>query len=370
MRGQWIGPFKGTNEGVAIVELDDMGDRYEGSAFAYSNNPAFPSIWASVRTPNKGSTFNLDLLVKPIDTDNGRIGDWDRLKERYPGVELSPHLSVGWEFSADELRLTWQTPINTAGTAKLLRSHATDPSNCTAVANVSSWAAFKEFTVSLEPRRYAFRGQERNAWRLQTSFHRYGRFDLMKFVQNDMSQLHAHLSSLTSHHFNVNDPLENASFHSLVQHHGYPTPLLDWTFSPYIAAFFAFRKISKKDQQPDGFARLFVHDVRDWTIDHPRIDKISPAPLHFTFLSALAINNPRMVPQQALSSVTNVDDIEDFIAWQERRMNKCYLRVIDLPISERSQIMQELAMMGITAGSLFPGLDGACEQIKEQLFDL
>jgi hypothetical protein len=72
MRGQWIGPFKGTNEGVAIVELDDVGDHYEGSAFAYSNNPALPSIWAFVRTPKRESTFDLDLLVKPIDTSNGK----------------------------------------------------------------------------------------------------------------------------------------------------------------------------------------------------------------------------------------------------------------------------------------------------------
>jgi len=39
-----------------------------------------------------------------------------------------------------------------------------------------------------------------------------------------------------------------------------------------------------------------------------------------------------------------------------------------LPASERRHVMQELALMGITAGSLFPGLDGACESLKEQNF--
>lgn len=370
MRGQWIGPFKGTNEGVAIVELDDMGDHFEGSAFAYSNDPALPSIWAFIRTVDKKPAFDLQLQVKPIDVSSGKIVEWDGVKANYPGVELSPNLDVKFEFTTDELKLAWQTPIGTAGSANLLRSRAVDPSSYIAEEKIKTWSDFKEFTISLEPYRYAFRGQESSNWRLVTHFHRSGRFDLMKFVGVDIPQLHGHLSSLTVHHFNLNDSLENASFYSLAQHHGYPTPLLDWTFSPYIAAFFAFRAIKKKDQQPSNFARIFAIDVKSWNADQPRYQTISPAPLHFTFLSPLAINNSRLVPQQALSSVSNIDDIENFIAWAEERSKKKYLRVINLPTTERGQIMQELAMMGITAGSLFPGLDGACEQLKERNFNL
>jgi hypothetical protein len=77
-----------------------------------------------------------------------------------------------------------------------------------------------------------------------------------------------------------------------------------------------------------------------------------------------------MVPQQALSTVANVDDIEEFIAFNERQRKKTYLEVIDLPVVERAQIMQELSLMGITAGSMFPGLDGACEQLRERNFSI
>jgi hypothetical protein len=37
---------------------------------------------------------------------------------------------------------------------------------------------------------------------------------------------------------------------------------------------------------------------------------------------------------------------------------------------EVEDVMQDLALMGITAGALFPGLDGACLQLKERFFDL
>lgn len=47
---------------------------------------------------------------------------------------------------------------------------------------------------------------------------------------------------------------------------------------------------------------------------------------------------------------------------------KKYLEAFDLAASDRDYIMKELALMGVTAGALFPGLDGACESLKERNF--
>jgi hypothetical protein len=76
-----------------------------------------------------------------------------------------------------------------------------------------------------------------------------------------------------------------------------------------------------------------------------------------------------MIPQQAASTVTNVDDIEAFIKAKEGDGGQ-YLSAIDLPINERKKVVRELGYMGITAGSLFPGLDGACEELKERNFEV
>ncbi|WP_333703340.1 hypothetical protein, partial [Sphingobium yanoikuyae] len=45
-----------------------------------------------------------------------------------------------------------------------------------------------------------------------------------------------------------------------------------------------------------------------------------------------------------------------------------YLTVCDLPASDRPRIMRELELMGLTYGSLFPGLDGICRDMKDRLF--
>lgn len=91
--------------------------------------------------------------------------------------------------------------------------------------------------------------------------------------------------------------------------------------------------------------------------------------LHFSVKKFLAIENERMIPQQAASTVTTIDDIESFVNYQETQKNKLYLRAIDLPLNERKHVMHELRYMGITPGSMFPGLDGACEEVKERCFE-
>jgi hypothetical protein len=83
----------------------------------------------------------------------------------------------------------------------------------------------------------------------------------------------------------------------------------------------------------------------------------------------IALDNERLVPQQSISSVTNIDDIETHIRGYESA-DRSYLQIIDLPAKERPAVMRELSTMGITSGSLFPGLDGACEELRERFFQL
>ena len=213
-----------------------------------------------------------------------------------------------------------------------------------------------------------FRGQENSQWRLRTHFHRTGRTDLTRFMRQDISVLHQHASALTKHIYNLERPVENAAFFSLVQHHGFPTPLLDWTYSPFVAAYFAFRNIKPTTIGPEQSARIHIFNKESWCHDYQQVRKIDPAPLHVSILEPMAIDNQRMLPQQALSTVTNIDDIETYINFCEQSRSTRYLEAIDIPASERLKVMSDLSIMGITAAALFPGLDGLCEHMKERFF--
>ena len=113
-----------------------------------------------------------------------------------------------------------------------------------------------------------------------------------------------------------------------------------------------------------------MFDAKEWRNSFPQILNTSVPWQHFSLVEPIAIENERLMPQQALSSFTTVDDIETYIADKEAGSKKQFLRVIDLPLGDRDLVVRELTLMGVTPGSLFPGIEGTCEELRERFFSL
>jgi hypothetical protein len=169
----------------------------------------------------------------------------------------------------------------------------------------------------------------------------------------------------------MSDAQQRAAFLSLAQHHGYPTPLLDWSHSPFVAAFFAFRGVTRGAGE-SGHVRIHVFDLARWTENAEQLLRVTSPKLHLSFVDVLAMENERLIPQQAVALISNVDDVEFYVQSRERNLGitPSHLRAMDIATSERETVFRELRHMGITAGSLFPGLDGACEELRERAFPL
>ncbi|MCX5804694.1 MAG: FRG domain-containing protein [Proteobacteria bacterium] len=364
MKGQWIGRIGGDIEGHIIANIDDLGERYGGVAFVLPDNKALPSSAGFFETPDKETDTSFKAFTAPIDPRTGLTTAWTEIQSLYPGVNHSTEATVDICFKENELHLTAKTNLGTTVKSDIVKKTFSTVSDIKG--DVRTWEQYKTFVSTMLGQRNLFRGQ-RKPWKLRTAFHRKGRYDLSRFLSNDVPLLHRHLSAKTSHVFNLEIPNENGAFLNLVQHHGYPTPLLDWTYSPYVAAFFAFRGLPKTNKIEE-FVRVYVFNQEQWKSHWGQLVMLNIAGLHLSVMEFLAIENERLIPQQAATTVTNIDDIESYIREKEIQKESSYLTAIDIPASERNSVMQELAYMGITAGSMFPGLDGACEELREKMF--
>ena len=217
---------------------------------------------------------------------------WDIVGPQFPPSTTFPRSAeVSLSLNNDKVSVSWKTDIGTTSSAELPKSRASEPTEYEPLVGITTWAKFKTFVTSLEPRRYIFRGQ-RKLLRLRTGFHRTGRADLVRFLNNDIQVLHRHLSQRTTHIFNLIIPEQNGAFFNLVQHHGYPTPLLDWTYSPFVAAFFAFRRVKNSEAaraHDDEKVRIFMFDQKLWRATYSQSLKLTAYGLHFSVMEFIAM---------------------------------------------------------------------------------
>ncbi|WP_321796475.1 FRG domain-containing protein [Caballeronia sp. J97] len=263
---------------------------------------------------------------------------------------------------------TWQDADGAGGKISFkplaLRGGVADIYQC------ASWDEFKQWAGRARAAgAVAFRGHGSHAFRLETSLYRAGRTQLGRYCAETLPLFHSHVEAVTNRRLNLGDSADYSTLLGLAQHHGLPTPLLDWTDSPYIAAFFAF-----SDALENRYSRPNATRVRVYALTRSFIERFSPRMVTLPFLEPYVCflqvsprENPRLYAQQGRFLVSNVGNIEQFICNIEGHHTTQYLVAAEVPISFASEALEDLAFMGVTAASLFPGLDGVCRMMRHSM---
>lgn len=263
-----------------------------------------------------------------------------------------------------------------------------------AVENLDDWPAFERRINALrveQPRNdgfhssLLFRGQADSDWELETSLERAGfknkqLADYYRIVKEIKPKLEA-LSGRTWPDIDESDlergasplPLEPppaSEYLVHLRHHGFPSPLLDWTSSEYVAAFFAFRY-----PIPTGVERVSIFAYREYcgegkqsSSDSARIFTVGPnlrthsrhflQQAEYTFCA-------RYAKQE---STWYLEDHPAAFAGVDADLNQDRLYQFTLPSRLRGQVLDALERYNINAFSLFQTEDALAEALSSKYF--
>lgn len=363
--GQWFGTLHGGSDGSALLSVERVNNRLQGRILVAEGAPKYAySMFVNVEEEDAAQSKATATLDYMLNLEARRLEPIRDHAESATRLELPETADLQFTLAPDGRSLTakWRTSRGNEGDAVMDSFVA--PLWSEKSPNTISWSDFRREVQKLDRQSWVFRGQAA-PWSLRTCFHRRGRYDLIRYATDDVSALQKIVVTATNQWLQLADPLQHASLLALAQHHSYPTPLLDWTRSPYIAAYFAVR-----DQQPadaPSGPRIHAFNARHWRQFGYQTREITDPVPTLTILDAVPLFNQRASQQQSITTMTNVDNIERFIAQQEGGTSPVLAWYDFLP-NEREVVLDELEWMGVTESLLFPGIEGSFRTLARDRF--
>lgn len=214
---------------------------------------------------------------------------------------------------------------------------------------------------------YIWRGQRDSDWSLGTTLDRL--LERLPFVPSsdeleEISNKHLQTFKLATRGRRGINPatLEDPEWWALGQHFGLATPLLDWTRSPYAAAYFAFEHLTGPAKSP--YRAVYALDVK--AIEEKNDELAGGVSLetgrlpYVQVLDSLSNENPRLVSQGGLFTRAPIaTPIERWVSQAFEGLTEAVLLKILIPDIDRVACLRGLDRMNISHASLFPDLAGA-----------
>lgn len=163
-------------------------------------------------------------------------------------------------------------------------------------------------------------------------------------------------------------PVDRWEILALAQHHGLPTRLLDWSYNPYVAAWFAVRRPPLPNQGPGV---LWIH-VPD-TSDYVRRAELRRSPLEVKRkdISRPLLFEPRYIAariraQDGLFTIHQYDPRRGFMRMDELGTHRQCMTKVMIPTKAFATIRGELVDAGMNEASIFPDLDGITRKLVDE----
>jgi FRG domain len=251
---------------------------------------------------------------------------------------------------------------------------------------IYSWSDFVETADEHRSGRWIYRGQRCHNWSLMSNFERaLGGWEVD--ILNGATIEWEMIRDFRRRYIGDHSIIDKDTLHclALMQHHGAPTRLMDWTYSPYIAVRFAIEHGARKGsvwcvncEWCEAAAKKIVGSdmiqARNEGRDESSFKQMympDSVPQKFVFTENPIHLNPRLTIQQGVFLCPGDiqapfgDNLEAMDGCQEdRHILKLNL---DFSIENVRDFASRLTRMNVDSSALFPGLDGFARSLEERI---
>jgi len=192
------------------------------------------------------------------------------------------------------------------------------------------------------------------SWALTPSFDRAAPSDL-----SDLNSAYERWENFfLSLHSRLGRPMADSKdeIAALAQHYGTPTRLLDFSLSPYIAAFFAYFDALR-------FHRPETHDIAIWALHVPTFRSESNG--QFEIISARNVYNQRIRNQlgKFLMNKSKFTSLNEYIEKENPQLGSA-VSLFLIPVSQAVTALNDLLLMGISPVELYPDHEGVAMYVR------
>ena len=265
---------------------------------------------------------------------------------------------------------------NADGNSKRFEVMADDLSGRIPVTRLESWRDFTNLLESDFFNRHGvqlvFRGHRRHDWGLMPTLGRVTTNGIITelLAEGQLDRFKRAVRGRLNDTALVN---EDDELWSVGQHHGLMTPLLDWTYSPYVALFFAFHKEDDRDEKDNPYRAVYVLN-KSFLVDNetetgirvfePRKDHhgrlVNQAGL-FTFSPFDATLENKLTDVLADDEGFTDEELRSASEEEQPEILARYICKIYIRNEERDACVRHLRRMNVHHASLFPDLIGASD---------
>jgi len=257
--------------------------------------------------------------------------------------------------------------------------------------HLESWAKFQEYAaVFADPNRKPwdevwFRGQRDARWGLHTTLERRSpdKRAVADYL-NVIREIKPAIETFTGNQFSM--PTEDiegvcrdyeptrlewllrecATYMAHLRHAGFPSPLLDWTHSPYVAAYFAFYHADPEDD-----VAIYAYRERPQNFKIGGSDTASIV----SFGPNIKTHKRHFRQQSRYTVCTQFDNQwffvpHDRVFGQKDLLNQDLLWKITIPANERVEVLRFFDKVNLNEFTLFDTEEGLLEMLAMRVLDL